>query len=217
MKKLISIALASVSIFACGPRERISRETFEQVNRSMEVKRLTEVEIIEEAMMWGDSITSEAQSQLMTTLEKVLAEKGAAEALEFCNVSVLSVVADVETKHRVEIRRVSNRNRNPGNLPDKDEKDILEAYEFAAESGEKIDPNIQKIMGGEVLLYSKPIVISNTLCLNCHGKSGLDVDENTVTKLEVLYPHDKAIDHKIGDLRGMWSVRIPKSEVVKRL
>jgi hypothetical protein len=32
-----------------------------------------------------------------------------------------------------------------------------------------------------------------------------------------LYPEDKAIGHKIGDLRGMWSIRIPKKEVVKKM
>ena len=217
MKKIICIALASFSVFACGPRERISRETFEQVNESMEVKRLTEVEIIEEAMIWGDSITSEAQSKLMTNLQKAIEESGSAGALEFCHVNALPIVEEVGTKQGVEIRRVSNRNRNPSNLPDNDEKDILEAYEFAVETGEKIDPNIQKIKGGEVFLYSKPIVISSSLCLNCHGKPGVDLDGGTVTKLEELYPRDQAINHQLGDLRGMWSVRIPKSEVVKRM
>ncbi|MDX5479804.1 MAG: DUF3365 domain-containing protein, partial [Cyclobacteriaceae bacterium] len=28
---------------------------------------------------------------------------------------------------------------------------------------------------------------------------------------------DKAIGHEVGDLRGMWSIRIPKKEVVKRM
>jgi len=217
MKKIPSIVLLSVSMWACGPRERISRETFEQVNESMEVKRLTEVEIIEEAMMWGDSITSEAQIQLMSTLQNVLEERGAAGALEFCNVNALPIIEEVATKHRVEIRRVSNRTRNPDNQPNQDEKDILEAYEFAAETGENANPNIQKLGGGEVLLYSRPIVIPSTLCLNCHGKPGTDLDEDTAAKLTEFYPQDKAIDHKVGDLRGMWSVRIPKSEVVKRL
>jgi hypothetical protein len=217
MKNITTIVLMSVSMLACGPRETISRETFEQVNQSMEVKRLTEVEIIEEAMIWGDSITSKAQSQLMTALHQAIEDEGAAGAVEFCNLNALPIVEEVEDSYQVKIRRVSNRNRNPENLPKPDEKDILEAYEFAAETGEKPDPNIQKLAGGDILLFTKPIVISSAICLNCHGKPDENLEKNTAEKLRELYPQDKATDFKIGDLRGMWSVRIPKSEVVKRL
>lgn len=217
MKKIILLVIASISLWSCEPRDRISKETFEQVNESMEVKRLTEVEIIEEAMIWGDSITTEAQAQLMAALQKAIEEKGAAEALEFCNVNALSVVGEVGKAYSVEIRRVSNRNRNPQNLPTGEEKDILEAYEYTAESGGKSDPNIQKVAGGDVFLYTKPIVIPSGFCLSCHGEPGKDMDENTFKKLGKLYPDDKAINHQVGDLRGMWSVRIPKKEVVKRL
>ena len=55
------------------------------------------------------------------------------------------------------------------------------------------------------------------MCLSCHGESGTEINETTLQKLAELYPEDKAKGHKVGDLRGMWSVRIPKSEVVKRL
>jgi len=217
MKKIITIVVASISLWSCEPRDRISKETFEQVNESMEVKRLTEVEIIEEAMIWGDSITTEAQAQLMAALQKAIEEEGAAEALEFCNANALSLVSEVGKTYGVEIRRVSNRNRNPQNLPLGEESDILDAYEYTAESGGKSDPNIQKISGGEVFLYTKPIVIPSGFCLSCHGEPGKGLDESTFKKLGELYPDDKAIKHQVGDLRGMWSVKIPKKEVVKRL
>lgn len=217
MKKITLVVFSSVLILACEPRDRISKDTFEQVNEAMEVKRLTEVEILEEAMGWGDSIATEAQSQLLSALKKAIAEKGTEGALEFCNVNALSIVDDVGKSYEVEIRRVSNRTRNPKNLPNKSEKDILDAYEYAAEKGEKIDPNIQKIDDGAVFLYTKPIVIPGGLCLSCHGESGKEVNEVTLQKLKELYPQDNAINHKEGDLRGMWSIRIPKREVVKRL
>jgi hypothetical protein len=217
MKKVTLSVLASMMMIACGPRERISKETFEQVNEAMEVKRLTEVEILEEAMEWGDSITTEAQTQLISNLQKAITEHGTVGALEFCNVQALPILAEVSDKHQVEIRRVSNRNRNPSNLPNEEETPLLDAYEYSAENGEKGDPSIQKVEDGAVFLYTKPIVIPGEFCLSCHGEPGKNIDENTVNKLAALYPKDKAQDHKVGDLRGMWSVRIPKKEVVKRL
>lgn len=217
MKKIVILGIAAVSLFSCGPQERISKETFEQVNQAMEVKRLIEVEILDEAMVWGDSISAEAQRQLISNLQSAIAEKGVAEAIEFCKVQALPILAEVSQKYGVEIRRVSNRYRNPADQPNEAEKPILEAYAYNAESGNKSEPNIQKLENGEVFLYTKPIVITVGFCLNCHGDPGKDIQEETLQKLSALYPQDNAQGHQLGDLRGMWSVRIPKREVVKRL
>ncbi|RIW18549.1 DUF3365 domain-containing protein [Algoriphagus lacus] len=217
MKKVVISVLASGLFLACGPQERVSKETIEEVNENMEIKKLTEVEILDEAMIWGDSITSEAQKQLITNLQKAIEDKGVPGAIEFCNVQALPILSDLSQKYKVEIRRTSNRYRNPADQPTEEEKPLLEAYEYNAEAGVKSDPNIQKFEGGEVFLYTKPIVIPNGMCLSCHGEPGKEINKETLEKLTKLYPNDRATGHKVGDLRGMWSVRIPKKEVVKRL
>lgn len=217
MKKLIILGIVAFLQLSCGPQERVSKETFEQVNQAMEVKRLIEVEILDEAMVWGDSISSEAQRQLISNLQSAIAEKGVAGAVEFCKVQALPILAEVSQKYGVEIRRASNRYRNPADQPNEEEKPILEAYEYNAESGNKSEPNIQKFENGEVFLYTKPIVIPGGFCLSCHGDPGKDINDETLQKLNELYPQDNAKSHKVGDLRGMWSIRIPKREVVKRL
>ncbi|HSF52152.1 MAG TPA: DUF3365 domain-containing protein [Algoriphagus sp.] len=217
MKKIVLPAFTFCLMLSCGPQERISKETFEEVNEAMEVKRVTEVEILEEAMIWGDSITTEAQTQLMSKLQNAIAENGTVGAIEFCNVQALPILQEISNKYEVQIRRVSNRYRNPADLPNEEEKPLLDAYEFTAEGNGKSDPNIQKFENGEVFLYTKPIVIPGGLCLSCHGEPGKDIEEKTLQKLNELYPQDQAKNHKLGDLRGMWSVRIPKKEVVKRL
>ena len=98
-----------------------------------------------------------------------------------------------------------------------EEKGILEAYEYNTENNLALDPSIQKFENGEVYLYTKAIKIPNGMCLNCHGEPGTDISAETQKALAELYPEDKAIGHKIGDLRGMWSIRIPKKEVVKKM
>jgi hypothetical protein len=217
MKKSVIITCIAFLLFSCGPQERVSKETFEQVNQAMEVKRLTEVQILDEAMVWGDSISSEAQRQLISSLQSAIAERGIVGAIEFCDVQALPILGEVSQKYGVEIRRVSNRYRNPGDQPNEEENPILEAYEYNAESGNKSAPNIQKFENGEVFLYTKPIVIAGGFCLSCHGDPGRDINAETLQKLSELYPQDNAKGHKVGDLRGMWSIRIPKREVVKRL
>lgn len=217
MNKIDILKLAFLLLFSCGPQERVSKETFEAVNKAMEIKRLTEVEILDAAMVWGDSISSEAQIQLISSLQNAVTEKGVVGAIEFCNVQALPILTEVSEKYGVDIRRASNRFRNPADQPTEEEKSILDAYEYNAENGNKSEPNIQKFENGEIYLYTKAIVIPGGFCLSCHGEPGKEISEETQRKLSELYPQDKATGHKVGDLRGMWSIRIPKKEVVKRL
>ena len=222
MKKLFTVkiglsTLLSFWIVGCGPQERVSKEVFEEANRHLEVKRISEAQILEEAMVWGDSISLEAQKELINKLQTSISEVGIPGAIEFCNTNALSILDQISQSHQVDIRRVSNKYRNPSDQPDESELPILEAYEYNFENKLESEPNIQKLNGGEVLLYTKPIVIGSGLCLNCHGEQGKEINDETVKKLSASYPNDLAQGYKQGDLRGMWSIRIPKSEVVKRL
>ncbi|TFV96299.1 DUF3365 domain-containing protein [Algoriphagus kandeliae] len=217
MKKIFSIVAISVLLSACGSGERVSKEVFEEVNEAMEVKKLSEAEIIDAAMVWGDSISMEAQQQLVNQLQQAISEKGIPGAIEFCNVQALSILEDVGKPYGVEIRRASNRYRNPADQPTEMERRYLETYEYDVENGNPLAPNIQKINEGEELLYTKAIVIPGGLCLNCHGEPGKEINEEALKVLEELYPEDQAKGHKVGDLRGMWSIKIPKKEVVKRM
>ena len=217
MKNWIYMLLVLVVSQGCGPQERISKEVFDAVNKNMEVKKLSESEIIQEAMIWGDSISREAQKQFISNLQKAIEEKGVTGAIGFCNVEALPILKAVSERHKVTIRRASNRYRNPADQPDSDEAKILDAYEYNAENGLKSDPNIQKIQGGEVYLYTKAIIIQERFCLSCHGDPEKEIDAKTLSEINALYPGDKAKGYKVGDLRGMWSIKIPKKEVVDRL
>lgn len=217
MKIIVKLIIPALLICSCGPQERVSKEVFEAVNEKMEVKKLSDFEIVQEAMVWGDSIATEAQVQLISNLQKAIADKGVDGAVEFCNVNATSLLNEVAEKYNVSIRRASNRYRNPADQPNEDEQPLLEAYEYNAENGIKSEPSIQKIENGDVLLYTKAIVIPGAFCLSCHGDPSKEIDSKTLQKIDSIYPNDKAKGHQIGDLRGMWSIRIPKKEVVNRL
>ena len=158
-----------ILLFSCGPQERISKEVFDDVQRNNDVKRITEVAILEEAMVWGDSITQEAQAQLIAQLQQAIAANGHSGAIDFCQVNALPLLKSLETKYAVTLRRVSSRPRNPADAPNADEIPLLDAYSYNAENNISSDPSIQKLQQGEVLLYTKPITIGNAMCLSCHG------------------------------------------------
>ncbi|HSJ69427.1 MAG TPA: DUF3365 domain-containing protein [Anditalea sp.] len=204
-------------LLSCNTEERVSREVFDNVKKESAVKRVSDVQIVEKAMAMGNEISTEAQEQLMATLKRAIDEKGIAGAVEFCNTEALPIVESVGKDFGVEVRRVSNRYRNPADKPREEEETLLGAYEYNHEMGENSEPNIQKLQNGEILLYTRAINIPGQFCLNCHGDPNSDIDTEVVDKINNLYPNDNAKGHKIGDLRGMWSVKIPRKEVISRL
>lgn len=216
MKNLLFL-LPLILLFSCGPQERVSKEAFDEVQLNNDVKRITEVAILEEAMVWGDSITQEAQAQLTAQLQDAIAKEGVAGAVGYCELTAMPLLAELEAKHGVRLRRVSTKARNPKDMPDTQELPLLDAYAYNAEEGIASEPSIQKLNQGEVLLYTKPIVLAQGMCLSCHGSAGKDIAPETTAKLTQLYPQDPATGYAVGDLRGMWSLRLPKKEVVKRL
>ncbi|MDN3669307.1 DUF3365 domain-containing protein [Echinicola jeungdonensis] len=204
-------------LWACNSGKKVEKEVLEEVNQSMEIKKVSEAEILNESLKWGNEIAEEAQKELMSALQKAIADKGVSGAIEYCNAQAFPLVEKVGEKHGVEVSRVSHNYRNPADQPNEMEAMLLDAYEYNEENGIESKPNIQEIDGGEVLLYTKAIKIPGGLCLNCHGEPGKDISAETLMKLDELYPKDKAKGHKVGDLRGIWSIAIPKKEVVKRL
>ncbi|TVP51736.1 MAG: DUF3365 domain-containing protein [Mongoliibacter sp.] len=217
MRKIFYIIPAIFAILSCGSNERVSKEVFDEVNKSMKVTKVNEAELIQAALKWGDEISQEAQEALIGTLQEAIAEKGVTGAIEFCNVQALPILQEVSDKYDVQVRRASFDYRNPEDAPKDFEAGILDTYVYNMENGLESEPNVQKFDNGDILLFTKAIKIPSGLCLNCHGEPGKEIAQETLKKIDELYPEDKAKGHKIGDLRGMWSIRMPKKEVVKRM
>lgn len=215
--KLPAALVLCFLLISCDSEKKISREVVEEVRHANEIKKLSEADILNEAMEWGDEISTEAQRQLMEQLQNAIAQHGIPGAVEFCNVQALPILKETGDGLGVAIRRASNDYRNPAGQPNEDEKLVLEAYEYNERNKVKNEPNIQKTKNGRVLLYTKAITIPGSLCLNCHGSPGTDITEETLEKINRLYPEDRAKGHQVGDLRGMWSISIPQNEIVNRL
>jgi len=103
------------------------------------------------------------------------------------------------------IRNVTDRARNEKNQADKFE---LEAIEYF-----KKNPNetmlVKKIEqdGRDVFNFTSPLIIE-PYCISCHGKK-----EETLPSIQKMY--DGAYGYKVGDIRGVTSIKIPSEELTK--
>lgn len=215
--KTIIFFTINIAMFACSPKPIENQAEIKKEIENREIKRVTKAEILKEATETGDLISQTAQKSLAEVLiEKIQTGGGVLEAIEHCNVMAIPLVDSVSNVFNTNIRRVSSKIRNPQSEPDDIESEILDAYEYAAENNLALTSNVQEI-NDQVILYTKPILMSNLVCLNCHGNVGPDIEPENHDAIKSLYPSDSAIGYKIGDLRGMWSIRLLKKNLIQNM
>jgi hypothetical protein len=156
----------------------------------------------------GPEIIAEATTKLIAALTEAIAKDGTASAIGVCSERAPEIAAKVGKAHGVTLRRASEKPRNPKNAATDAEKIILSA--FAADLAKHEPPKPQILPNPDKSTHwFAPIVISNPLCLQCHGAADRDIAQPTLSAIRKLYPNDKATDYKVGDLRGLWSITFP--------
>ncbi len=207
------VVLFSVCLlFACSGK-KVDKSTYEEELKSREIKKVSEADLFEKALQIGDSIATRSQLALSSKLQVAIKSGGVPEAISFCKLNALPVVDSLEKKYNAQIKRVSFQYRNPSDEPDSLEYSLLEAYQFNINEGIEVKANIQDPHDG-YLLFTKPILINNPLCLRCHGEVGKEISPENHQLIVELYPEDKATGYAMNQLRGMWSIRLSKKNLI---
>lgn len=173
-------------------------------------------EITQLAQSEGDKISLAAQRALGGQLKKAIMEYGPSYALQFCNTAAYQMLDTLKTDLNVSIKRASLRVRNPKDAPSDIERKILEEYKEQLAVGKEPEVKVE-VLSSKQVLYARPIILDNPMCLNCHGKVGSQVSDETYNLIQKLYPKDKAINHQMGDLRGIWSITFDTNELANYL
>ncbi|MCG6869223.1 MAG: DUF3365 domain-containing protein [Gammaproteobacteria bacterium] len=161
-----------------------------------------------------DAYAAEARAagtQLFIELKKVVTEaaqaKGAAAAIEVCNVKALPTSQRVSEETGMDVGRTSHKLRNPKNAPDAWEKKVLADFQARKAAGEPLEEmeyyEVVDDNGKEVFRYMKAIPLGG-VCFNCHGTS---LKPEVKARLDELYPEDKARGFIPGDLRGALTIK----------
>lgn len=138
-------------------------------------------------------------------LMQQIQQNGTGEALSFCNEKALPLTDSMSNHFNIEIKRVSDKNRNPQNKANDEEISIIEKYKKTLKSNEKIEPILKA--SGDYSQFYYPI-ITNSMCIQCHGVPNQDISSEVSKKLTQLYPNDKATGYDINQVRGIWSIKM---------
>lgn len=155
--------------------------------------------------------TKEIGLEMAGTTQKVLGKnlmgkiqkEGPVAALEFCNEKAYPLTDSMSTVHGAKIKRVSDLPRNPQNAANSEEIEYITYFKEKIDKNESYEPIL--LDKGNSTTFYYPIV-TNSMCLKCHGKMNTEIDAKVASMLEKRYPRDKAIGYSINEVRGIWSI-----------
>lgn len=161
----------------------------------------------ERAMAKAQGIVGQFQTALSGELQAAMRAGGPIQAVEVCSTEADIIAQSLSKQHGVEVKRVSNKPRNPKNSPTAVDKAVLEWFEnkIAADTNAAdISKPYSEIKeyANERLIYHQAIFIQ-PICLTCHGES---VSPELKSKISQIYPNDLATGYKLNELRGAFVV-----------
>jgi mono/diheme cytochrome c family protein len=163
----------------------------------------------DEYRRYGQQLAMQTKTALGSKLKKALKDGGPEHAVSFCNTQAEPIADDMSAKLDAAIGRVSDRPRNPANAADDVELAIISDFKAALAAGEKPKAAIRE--RGEQVVGYYPIV-TNGMCLQCHGEAGSQISAATLALIERLYPEDKATGYGVNELRGLFVVGMHRTE-----
>jgi len=214
MKNIVFISILVFTFSSCDPNEKVYHPDLREAVENRKIKQIHEPDILARASQMGENYALISEKTLGKALKTTIKQSGISDAIAFCNVSALPLLSQLQDTNNVSIKRVSFKLRNSKNKANELENQLLDAFHYNIENNIDITPSVQK--SGEDYYYVKPIYVKD-MCLQCHGTPEKEIASENFEKLKKLYPEGKAINYKAGDLRGMWSIKIPKKQIVLSL
>jgi len=146
------------------------------------------------------------------TMKAEMKAGGPTAAMKVCRDVAPGIANDISLEKGWKVTRVGTRVRNPMlGLPDVWEQGVLQDFEKRAAQGEKYDGmshfEVVEEPAGKSLRFMKAIGVAEQ-CLGCHGSAD-QIAEPVRAQLDALYPYDRAVGYKPGDLRGAVSIKQP--------
>ena len=201
MKNILILILIFILLFSgCKKDNSVNKKITSEPNKVLKKQQ-------KDYSKTGLEIAFGTKKQLGKNLIGQLSKNGTQKAIEFCNLKALPLTDSMQTVYQARIKRVSNKNRNPNNKANRQEEEYINQFKTVLKRGEKPQPVIQKTQDSVYFYYP---IITNAMCLQCHGKPNQDIKPETLKLISSLYPEDKATGYTENQVRGIWNIAFKK-------
>ena len=153
----------------------------------------------------GQNIALKTKGVLGKNLQEAIKSKGTENAISFCSTRAIHLTDSMATSLNAIIKRVSDKHRNSENKASKVELSYIEATKLAIAQGKTPKPQLTVLENKQIGYYP---ILTNKMCMQCHGQLKTEILPKTLSKINKLYPNDLATGYKIGELRGIWVVEM---------
>lgn len=162
----------------------------------------------QEASARARAAARELGDHIRSLLAAELAAGGFAGAVSVCAEKAQAETKRYAAEQGIRIRRVSLKARNAANQPDEWERARLTEWEDALKQGRPLPDAAEGAAPDGAYRLLLPIRVQ-ALCLTCHG-SHQQIPAEVKAIITKLYPEDAATGYRNGDLRGAFSVAVPR-------
>ena len=156
----------------------------------------------------GKAMAMATKRELGKNLMTAIAEKGTPGAVDFCNIKALPITAQKEKELNATIKRASDKPRNLLNTATARENEIISIFKNNLKNGDIPEAIVDKKDGKFDFYYP---IVTNDMCLQCHGEIGKQVTEETYKTIKLKYPEDLAIGYGANEVRGIWHITFNKN------
>ena len=166
----------------------------------------------------GARVLAPFKRDLQQALRAGLAQ-GPLEAIGACRVRAPEI-AESLSRGGVRVGRASHRLRNPANAGPDWVRPLLDGYRDAFRDVPREDPlkspgdvpaNLAPksvTLADDRTGYVEPILVQ-PLCLTCHGEA---LAPDVAERIRAVYPQDRALGYRAGDLRGVFWAELPAAD-----
>lgn len=162
--------------------------------------------LLDEARKAATAMLTHVRGEVTKELERT----GPIRAIVVCKYTAPEVASSVSRQTGMRVARVSLRPRNPalGEADSWEQHNLLD-FEKRVAKGEKPEAlEVSEIVtepSGRYFRYMKAIPMGQP-CLACHGPVAT-LSDGVKAQLAAEYPHDRAVDYQVGQVRGAVSVK----------
>ena len=156
-------------------------------------------------------VASALPPKLLAVLAAEIEKSGPEGAISVCRDKAPQLAKAASEESGWAVRRVSLKNRNPKAVPDAWERAVLEDFDRRAAAGEKpvtLERGEVVAEGGRKTYRYMKALPTMQPCTNCHGDPAT-MKPAVIEKLASLYPQDRAVGYKVGDIRGAITLKKP--------
>jgi hypothetical protein len=206
-RPLTRFLLLSALLAACRPDQIEHIKDGKKIATTLEnmaVKRILPVDLLRATRWAGDSLTRHADRELKRVLSEKLQAGGVAAALPYCRPETFASVDTLERIMQATAQRRSTRPRNAANQA------ALTLADLQPDTTHRVAR-----LNGEVFTYQRPTILSDALCLRCHGEVGKDISQADYALIKKEYPQDQATNYRLGQAMGVWQVTLQRTGVAE--